>query len=142
MPSFVILGNFTEQGAKDMKNLKTTVEAAKEAISGAGGRMIFYYTTLGEYDFVSVAEVPDAETATRVILGIGAPGTCARRRCGRSPRTRRGPSPSRCRSDGSAQPVDHDKHSEQPEAGSGDARHPPQLRGEVAGVAGARAPSQ
>ena len=74
MPSFVILGNFTEQGAKDMKNLKTRVEAAKEAISGAGGRMIFYYTTLGEYDFVSVAEVPDAETATRVILGIGAAG--------------------------------------------------------------------
>ncbi len=74
MPSFVILGNFTEQGMKDMKNLKSRVEAAKEAISDAGGRMIFYYSTLGEYDFVSVAEVPDAETAARVVMAIGAAG--------------------------------------------------------------------
>lgn len=74
MPSFVVLGNYTEQGIKDMKNTKARVEAAKEAISNAGGRMIFYYMTLGEYDFVSVAEVPDAETVSRVVLAIGAQG--------------------------------------------------------------------
>ncbi len=41
MPSFVILGSYTDQGIKDMKNLKSNLEAAKEAIQQAGGRMIF-----------------------------------------------------------------------------------------------------
>ena len=74
MPSFVILGNYTDQGVKDMKNGKARLEAAKEAIQQAGGRMIFYYLTLGQYDFVSVAEFPDAETGTRILLSLGAQG--------------------------------------------------------------------
>ncbi len=74
MPSFVILGNYTDQGVKDMKNVKSRVEASKEAIQQAGGRMIFFYLTLGEYDFVSVAELPDAETGAGVLLSIGAQG--------------------------------------------------------------------
>lgn len=74
MPSFVILGNFTEQGAKDVKNTRSRVEATKEAMRDAGGRMIFYYMTLGEYDFVVVAELPDAETAARLMMTVGAQG--------------------------------------------------------------------
>ncbi len=74
MPSFVVLGNYTDQGIKDVKNLKSNVEASKEAIQQAGGRMIFYYLTLGAYDFVSVVEVPDAETGTGILLALGAQG--------------------------------------------------------------------
>lgn len=74
MASFVILGNYTDQGIKDMKNLKSNLEAAKEAIQQAGGRMVFYYLTLGEYDFVSVAELPDATVGTTVLLAMGAQG--------------------------------------------------------------------
>ena len=74
MASFVVLGNYTEQGIKDMKNAQSRVEAAKQAISDAGGRMIVYYMTLGEYDFVSVVELPDAESGARVLLALGAQG--------------------------------------------------------------------
>jgi uncharacterized protein with GYD domain len=74
MPSFVILGNYTEQGIKDMKAAPDRVAAAKEMISGAGGRMIFFYLTLGQYDFVSVVEVPDAEAVAKIALTIGAGG--------------------------------------------------------------------
>ena len=74
MASFVILGNYTDQGIKDMKNVQSRVEAAKEAIQQGGGRMIFFYLTLGEYDFVSVAELPDAETGMGILLALGAQG--------------------------------------------------------------------
>lgn len=74
MPSFVILGNYTDQGVKDMKNVKSRVEASQQAIQQAGGRMIFFYLTLGEYDFVSVAELPDAETGAGILLALGAQG--------------------------------------------------------------------
>ncbi len=75
MASFVILGNYTEQGIKDMKSMPTRLQAAKDAISSAGGRMIFFYLTLGEYDFVTVIEVEDADTVARVLLGIAAQGS-------------------------------------------------------------------
>ncbi len=74
MASFVVLGQFTEQGVKDVKDTRSRVEATKEAMRDAGGRMIFYYMTLGEYDFVVVAELPDAESAARVLLAVGARG--------------------------------------------------------------------
>ena len=74
MPSFVVLGNYTEQGMANMKELPTRLEAAKGAIDGAGGRMIFFYLTMGAYDFVSVAEAPDAAAAARVMLEIAGRG--------------------------------------------------------------------
>ena len=74
MASFVVLGNLTEQGARDMKGMSDRLQAAKDATQQAGGRMILYYLTFGQYDFVSVLEAPDAETATRALLGIGALG--------------------------------------------------------------------
>ncbi len=74
MPSYVILGNYTDQGIKDVKSLPARLEAAKEAIQGAGGRMIFFYLTFGEYDFVSVVEVPSADVAAGVVLGIAGQG--------------------------------------------------------------------
>lgn len=74
MPSYAILGNYTEQGIKNMKDLPDRVQASKDAIQAAGGRMIFFYLTLGEYDFISVVEVPDAETAATTLLSIAADG--------------------------------------------------------------------
>lgn len=69
-----MLANFTEQGMKKIKDLSNRLEAAKQEVSQAGGRMIFWYLTLGQYDFVSVVEVPDAEAQTRLLMAIGAVG--------------------------------------------------------------------
>ena len=45
-------------------------------LEAAGGRMIFYYMLLGEYDVASLIEVPDDATAARV---LDAPGSPSRR---------------------------------------------------------------
>ncbi len=68
MASFVVLGNYTEQGVSSIKELPGRLAAVQQAAQDAGGRMIFYYLTIGQYDFVSVVEVPDAETAAQLLL--------------------------------------------------------------------------
>jgi uncharacterized protein with GYD domain len=74
MPSIVVMGTYTDQGVKGMKELPQRLAASKEAIQNAGGRMIFFYLTMGEYDFVSVAEVADMEAGARVLLALGQQG--------------------------------------------------------------------
>ncbi|HJM88085.1 MAG TPA: GYD domain-containing protein [Dehalococcoidia bacterium] len=74
MPSYAILGKYTEQGIKDAKNTTDRLQAAKDALKDAGGRMIFFYLTMGEYDFIALAEVPDDETAAGFLLAQGARG--------------------------------------------------------------------
>ena len=74
MASYVILINYTEQGVKDMKNFRARRDATRAALQQAGGRLISFYLTLGQYDAVAVIEVPDATTAARVGLGIAALG--------------------------------------------------------------------
>ncbi len=68
MPSFLSLGKYTKQGVDTLGDFEERLAAAKSAVSDAGGRLIFYYMTFGEYDFAALIEVPDAETAARVAL--------------------------------------------------------------------------
>ncbi len=75
MPSYLSLLNWTEQGARDIKQSPERLDAAKEAIQAAGGRLIFFYMTMGEYDMAILTEVPDDESAARVLLAIGSQGS-------------------------------------------------------------------
>ncbi len=74
MASFVILGNQTDQGIANMKDLPNRLAAVREQLEAAGGRMISYYTTLGAYDFVAVVELPNAETGARMLLATAGQG--------------------------------------------------------------------
>ena len=75
MPSYLSLLNWTEQGIADIKSSPERLDAAKAAIEAAGGRMIFFYMTMGEYDMAILTEVPDDESAARVLLALGASGS-------------------------------------------------------------------
>ena len=74
IPSFVVLGNYTEQGIKNFKDVPARIASAKEQFAAAGGRQIFFYLTMGPHDFVSVIQVPDDETAARLMIAIAAAG--------------------------------------------------------------------
>lgn len=74
MPSYLSLINYTEQGIKDAKNGPARLDAVKQAARDAGGRLIFFYMTMGQYDLVTLLELPDDETATRLLLQIGGQG--------------------------------------------------------------------
>ncbi len=74
MPSYLALVNWTEQGIKNVKDSPKRLEQAKKLIEQAGGRMIFFYMTMGQYDLVTLYEVSNDEAAARISLQLGIGG--------------------------------------------------------------------
>ncbi len=74
MPSYLILANLTDQGIRNIKEGPQRLDAFKQAVQAAEGRVIFFYMTMGEYDYAAVVEVPDDETAGRILLQLGSLG--------------------------------------------------------------------
>ena len=71
MPSYLSLASWTDQGARNLKDSPSRLEAFKETVKSAGGRLIFFYMLMGEHDFATLIEVPDDATAARVLLELG-----------------------------------------------------------------------
>jgi uncharacterized protein with GYD domain len=74
MPTYVSLINWTDQGARDVKNTLSRAEQIRAALEKAGGRLIWSGYTQGAYDAVSVVEWPDDETASVAALALGMGG--------------------------------------------------------------------
>jgi len=74
MPTYIALLRYTQQGITDAKNGPARLDAAKEAYRRAGGELKAFYMTMGQYDAVAIAELPDDATAARLVLGIAAQG--------------------------------------------------------------------
>lgn len=74
MATYIILMNLTEQGIKDVKNAPARVKATEEAMEAVGGKLLGFYVTMGQYDYVAVAEGPGDEVAMVQLLGLGAAG--------------------------------------------------------------------
>jgi uncharacterized protein with GYD domain len=74
MPIYVGLGNWTDQGTKDFRGAVQRGNGFREAVEQAGGRVRELVWTMGEYDFVTVVEAPDDETAATLVLRVAAVG--------------------------------------------------------------------
>jgi uncharacterized protein with GYD domain len=74
MQTYIILGNYTQEGVSKIKESPARIEAARKATEAAGGKFLSWHLTLGRYDFVVITEVPDAKTGTAVLLAIAAQG--------------------------------------------------------------------
>jgi uncharacterized protein with GYD domain len=74
MPTYISLLNYTQQGIADVKNGPARVDAAKAAYRKAGGELKEFFLTMGKYDIIVVAELPDDATVARLALGLGAQG--------------------------------------------------------------------
>ena len=70
----MILVNWTEQGAQNVKETTTRAEHVRQMIEQMGGRMDTLLWTQGRYDLVGVMEAPDEETAAAVGLRVGTGG--------------------------------------------------------------------
>jgi uncharacterized protein with GYD domain len=74
MPSYLALVNWTEQGIRNVKDSPKRLDQAKKLIESNGGRMIFFYMTMGQYDLVTLYEAPNDDAAARVSLQLGMGG--------------------------------------------------------------------
>jgi uncharacterized protein with GYD domain len=74
MPTYVSLVNWTEQGVKNFRDTLRRAEDYRGLVEKSGGQVRQLLWTLGEYDVVVVADFPDDETATAVVLQTAAGG--------------------------------------------------------------------
>ena len=74
MPQFVMFMNLTEKGLADIKQAPARIEAGVKALEATGGRMISFSVTMGQYDYVAVAEGPGDEVAATMALTLSAQG--------------------------------------------------------------------
>jgi uncharacterized protein with GYD domain len=74
VPSYIMLANWTDQGAQKVKDSPRRLDAAKKALADMGGEFRALYMTMGDYDLVGIYEAPDDAVAARFTLLLGALG--------------------------------------------------------------------
>ena len=74
MPTYISMLRYTQQGIASVKSAPERMDAAKEAYRKAGGELKAIYLTLGQYDLVVVAEMPNDDAVARMALALGAQG--------------------------------------------------------------------
>lgn len=75
MPIFITQGRYTQQALKGMVNKPEDRQAeVKGLLKRAGAKLISYYMTFGEYDFLIIGEAPDETTMLSVLATAAAGG--------------------------------------------------------------------
>ena len=74
MATYITLGNFTEQGIRDVWETTKRADAVKAAAKKLGVTMKDIYWTMGQYDVVAMFEAPDDVSVSALALAIGAAG--------------------------------------------------------------------
>jgi len=74
LPIYITLMKLTENGIKTIKEAPKRIESGIKYLEKLGGKLLGFYVTFGEYDYVGVAEVPNDEVAMTFLLRLGAAG--------------------------------------------------------------------
>ncbi len=74
MPYYAVLGSWTEEGIRAVKQSPQRGEAIRKAIETAGGKVHAFLNTMGAYDVITVVELPSDEVANQVLLRAGMQG--------------------------------------------------------------------
>ena len=75
MPTFITQGRYTRESIKGMiVSPENRADAVARLLSKVGGRLMGYYVTFGEYDFLTIAEAPGETQMAAVLLAAGSGG--------------------------------------------------------------------
>ncbi len=75
MPSYVILGNWTSDGIRSIRQAPERAEAFRKTVEAGGGRVISLLYTMGAHDFVTLVEFPSDEAANTAVLRAASQGS-------------------------------------------------------------------
>jgi len=73
MATYIMLGNFTEQGIRSIKESPKRAQAFKETAQKLGVTIKDVYWTVGRYDVLAIVEGTD-EAVTTALLSVGSLG--------------------------------------------------------------------
>jgi uncharacterized protein with GYD domain len=72
MPIFITQGRYTRDAIKGMiTKPEDRADAVSRLFSKAGGRLLNYYVTFGEYDFLLIAEAPSETQMAAILMAAG-----------------------------------------------------------------------
>ena len=74
MPIYVVLANWTDQGIRTVKDSPKRLDATRNAIEAAGGKLLGFYLTMGKYDEVLIVEAPSDDVGAVMALSAGSQG--------------------------------------------------------------------
>jgi uncharacterized protein with GYD domain len=75
MPIFITQGRYTREAIKGMiVKPEDRAEALSRHLAKAGGRLIGHYLTFGEYDFLSIAEMPSETQMAAALIAASSKG--------------------------------------------------------------------
>lgn len=75
MNTYITLMKLTDQGAKDLKESPKRFEDGLKMFEKLGGKLIGFYATMGEYDYIGVGEAPNDEVATAFSCAVSSLGS-------------------------------------------------------------------
>ena len=75
MPTYITLARWTQKGIEQIKESPPRLDAFKQAVESAGGKVKAFYMVTGQYDMVIVAEAPNDDAIAKVALLTGSKGS-------------------------------------------------------------------
>jgi uncharacterized protein with GYD domain len=74
VPTYIVLGKYTEQGARNIDDALNRLNTVEQGIQQAGGKLVGWYMTLGEYDLATIIELPGDDVLLRLALEVAKVG--------------------------------------------------------------------
>jgi len=70
MPTFIMLGNFTQHGIENIKDLQKQMALSVKLGKEHGIELKAMYLTFGKYDWVAITEAPSMEVSMQRLLAM------------------------------------------------------------------------
>lgn len=74
MPTYIVLGNFTDQGIRNIKDSTKREDAFRKLCEKMGGQVKDVYRTMGRYDVAAVISVSDDVAMSAIAYSLGSSG--------------------------------------------------------------------
>jgi uncharacterized protein with GYD domain len=71
MATYIVLGQFTDQGIRNVQDTSKRADVAKEVAITFGVEVRDVFWTIGHYDIVLIVEAPDDETMMALGMSFG-----------------------------------------------------------------------
>lgn len=75
MPKYVMLSVLGPDGAATLRDNPQRIKEVNAEVAAMGGKVLYQYALLGQWDFLNIIEAPDELTMARIATTLSARGT-------------------------------------------------------------------